>query len=131
MTKEDFLALYYVWQQRTLPAELKGNAKALCEQGLLAKLGRGKYRLPDLYQNLPSQDGIAVRPIPRTDDECKADILTYIQGHSKQGIALAELLEVIPSRNLRQIRHLVECLRKEGSIMVKGAGRGARWFLVK
>ena len=127
LSSEDFLVFYYVWQQQKLPIELKSNAKALCEQGLLAKLGRGKYRLPDLYQNLPSQDGMPVRPIPKTDEECKGDILNYIQRHSEQGVALSMLQEVIPSRDLRQIRHLVECLNKEGMIAVKGTGRGARW----
>ena len=74
---------------------------------------------------------VDVRPIPKADDECKADILDYVRTHSKQGIALSDLMDAIPSRDLRQIRHLVECLRKDGSIIVKGAGRGARWFPTK
>ena len=129
LSSEDFLALYYFWQQQSLPAELKGNAKALCEQGLLAKLGRGKYRLPDLYQNLPSQDGMAVRPIPKNDEECKADIVAYLRRHSQTGASRSELMSVVPSRNPRQVRHLLELLRVAEIITAKGIGKSARWFI--
>lgn len=129
LSSEDFLALYYVWQQQKLPVELKSNAKALCEQGLLAKAGRGKYRLPDLYQNLPSQDGVTVRPIQKTDEECKADILAYIHEHSQTGASRADLISIVPSRNPRQIRHLLEQLRIAKTINAKGNGKSARWFI--
>ena len=123
LSSEDFLALYYVWQQETLPAELKDNAKALCEQGLLAKLGRGKYRLPDLYQNLPSQDGIDVRPVPRTDDECKADILDFIRENIDNGVTLNDLLAIVPSREERQVRYFLNVMRKNGLVEVKDMER--------
>ncbi len=130
LSSEDFLALYYVWQQQSLPVELKGNAKALCEQGLLAKLGRGKYRLPDLYQNLPSQDGMAVRPIPKNDEECKADILNYIREHIDNGVTLNDMLAIVPSREERQVRYLLNVMRKNGLVEVKGHGKSARWHLL-
>ena len=129
LSSEDFLALYYVWQQQKLPAELKSNAKALCEQGLLAKLGRGKYRLPDLYQNLPSQDGVAVRPIPKTDEECKADILSILERHRETGVRRSDLEESVPSRSIRQLRLLLEALRRDGKIKTKGMGIKARWYI--
>ena len=129
LSSEDFLALYYVWQQQKLPAELKSNAKALCEQGLLAKLGRGKYRLPDLYQNLPSQDGVAVRPIPKTDEECKADILSILERHRETGVKRSDLEESVPSRSIRQLRLLLEALRRDGKIKTKGMGIKARWYI--
>lgn len=129
LSSEDFLALYYVWQQQKLPAELKSNAKALCEQGLLAKLGRGKCRLPGLYQNLTSQDGVTVRPIPKTDEECKADIIAYVREHSQTGVSRADLISIVPSRNPRQIRHLLEQLRIAKAINAKGNGKSARWFI--
>ena len=129
LSSEDFLALYYVWQQQKLPVELKNNAKALCEQGLLAKLGRGKYRLPDLYQNLPSQDGVASRPILKTDEECKADILNFIREHTEAGVSLKELLAIVPSREERQVRYLLRVMKKNGLIEVNGHGNSARWHI--
>lgn len=129
LSSEDFLALYYVWQQQKLPAELKPNAVALCEQGLLTKLGRVKYRLPDLYQNLPSQDGVTVRPIPKTDDECKADIISILEQHKNEGVRRAEIEAHIPSRSQRQLRLLLDAMRQDGIIITHGMGVKARWFL--
>lgn len=56
------------------------------------------------------------------------DILMYIQGHSQNGVALSELSAIVPERDLRQIRHLLERLGKQEKIVSKGAGRGAHWF---
>jgi len=128
LSSEDFLTLYAVWQHQKLSSELKSNAVHLYEKGLLSKIGYGRYTLPQLYQELPAQDGETAKPLPKTDEECMADILVYIQKHSQNGVSLSELSAVVSERELRQVRHLVERLRKQGKIVSKGAGRGAHWF---
>lgn len=73
-----------------------------------------------------AQDGVTVRPIQKTDEEYKADIISFIREHTETGVSLKELLAIVPSRAGRQVRYLLRVMKKNGLIEVNGHGNSAR-----
>jgi len=61
-------------------------------------------------------------------DTNKQLLLTHVVDSSSSGCPLAELQQVLPSHSRRQLQGLLDALRREGMVEVRGKGPGARWL---
>ena len=130
-TTHDFLALDAIARQSPLTPPLRARLPLLREAGAIESQGRGRgthYMLSgDLYAAL-GQKGAYTRHRGLDREINKALLLKHIQDNQQEGSPLSDLCQVLPALSTRTIRELLDALRKQGKIEVKGIRRWALWY---
>lgn len=123
----DFLVLDAVAKEQKLPESLRGRAAWLREQGIIEKIGR-KYILSRGYYTLIGQKGVYTRKRGLDHETNKALLLQHLRD-AENGSPISELAQVLPSLTPRQVKLLMDELRAEGRVELRGERKKARWFL--
>ncbi|MFP4053630.1 MAG: transcriptional regulator, partial [Phycisphaerae bacterium] len=128
---EDLIALDRIRGNKTIPDEVRDRLVHLEELGALERIGRGRgsrYILSKgMYQAL-GKKGVYTRRRGldrRTNMEL---LLLHVRDNPKQGSQLSELMQVVPSLSRTQVQTLLQKLRSDGKVVVRGKTKGARWF---
>ena len=127
----DFMVLDLADRGEKLPADLSSSAQRLRDMGVVESVGRGRgarYVLSRRYYQSAAAAGTytSVRGLDR--DTNKQLLMTHIVDSGTGGCPLAELQQVLPSHSRRQLQGLLDALRNEGTLQVRGKGRGARLY---
>ena len=127
----DFLALDALARQSSLTPAMRSCLPALRESGAVESQGRGrgtKYMLSrDLYAAL-GKKGSYTRHRGLDRETNKALLLRHIRDNQKEGSPLSDLCQVLPALSTRTVRQLLDELRIQGEIKVKGIRRWALWY---
>jgi len=127
----DFMVLDLADRGDKLPADLSSSAQRLRDMGVVESVGRGRgvrYVLSRRYYQFAAAAGTYTRMRGLDRDTNKQLLLTHVVDSGSSGCPLAELQQVLPSHSRRQLQGLLDALRHEGMVEVRGKGRGARWF---
>jgi len=127
----DFMVLDLADRGDKLPADLSSSAQRLRDMGVVESVGRGRgvrYVLSRRYYQFTASAGTYTRMRGLDRDTNKQLLLTHVVDSGSSGCPLAELQQVLPSHSRRQLQGLLDALRHEGMVEVRGKGRGARWF---
>jgi ATP-dependent DNA helicase RecG len=128
----DFLALDALHREQSLSEHLRARLPGLLSIGAVESIGRGKgtrYLLSKrLYAALGAK-GEYTRKRGLDHETNKALLEKHLLGQGDAGSPLAELRQVLPSESERGVQHLLEELRREGRILLRGQRRWARWVI--
>lgn len=128
----DFLALDFVHREQSLPEHLKARLPGLVAIGAIESVGRGKgtrYLLSRrLYAALGAK-GVYTRMRGLDRETNKALLEKHLRAQGEEGAPLAELRQVLPSESESGVQRLLDELRSEDRIVLKGSRRWARWVI--
>lgn len=131
-TTEDFLVMDLVHREQPVPAYFTPRARILLEQGVIERVGRGRgtrYLLSRKFYRFMGQGGAYTRKRGLDRETNKSLLLRHIEDSGESGARLDELQQVLPGLSRHQVQTLLRDLKGEGRLEVKGATKGARWFL--
>ncbi len=129
---DDFLVLDEIREGGRLKNR-RGRLKGLLDQGVVEKTGRGagtKYILSQsLYQHV-GESGTYTRKKGLDDGHNRELLLQHIRNSGGKGASMTEFLQVLPNKSRQQIKGILNKLRDQGRLEIKGKTKNARWFLV-
>ena len=128
----DFLALDALRRKQRLSDDMRQRLPALVENGLVEKLGRGRgvrYILSRSMYGALGRSGTYTRERGLAHETNKELLLKHIHDNDAQGSALSVLCQVLPDLPARQVQSLLQELRSEEKVSLKGQRRWARWHL--
>ncbi len=128
---DDFLVVDLVHREQPIPEMLRPRVEPLLADGVLERVGRGRgSRLllsRRFYRHL-GKGGAYTRKRGLDRETNKQLLLKHIRDNAADGATLADLQEVLPGLGRRTIQGLLESLRNEGAVLLKGKTRAARWY---
>lgn len=128
----DFLTLDCLHREQELPDSLKSRLPGLIAAGAVESIGRGKgtrYLLSQrLYAALGAK-GVYTRKRGLDRETNKALLERHLRGQGTAGSPLSELRQVLPSESESGVQRLLDELRSEGRVMLRGQKRWARWVI--
>ena len=128
----DFLALDALRRKQPPSDDMRQRLPALVENGLVEKLGRGRgvrYILSRSMYGALGRSGTYTRERGLAHETNKELLLKHIHDNDAQGSALSVLCQVLPDLPARQVQSLLQELRSEEKVSLKGQRRWARWHL--
>ncbi|MEW5947768.1 MAG: ATP-binding protein [bacterium] len=127
----DFIVLDYIHKESPVPDEHKPNLPKLAEMGIIERVGRGRgvrYILSRSLYGYIGKKGVYTRKRGLDKETNKQLLLKHITDNRKDGSALSELIQVLPSLSRRQVQNLIYEMRDEGKIHLKGQTRAGLWY---
>ena len=128
----DFLALDYIHREQPLPEHLKARLSNLIEVGAVEAVGRGRGTRYILSQHLYAAlgaKGVYTRKKGLDRETNKALLEQHLRAQGESGAPLSELRQVLPSESEASIQKLLEEMKLENRITLKGQRRWARWLI--
>ena len=127
---EDFLVINSVAHGDKIPRDMLNVAERLLNMGIIERSAQnGHYIFARRYYEGIGKAGDYTRLSGLDKGYNIGLLLKHLDGKGSVGAPLRELRQVLPSHSPRQIRILLESLRSNGKVDVKGKGNGARWIL--
>ena len=127
-TTKDFLLLDCLHKEKPVPQEVADRIPRLAELGVIVRAGKGKYVLAKRFYALAGKKGVYTRMKGLDRDTNKALLLKHIKGNAADGCRLQEMLQVLPSLTVDQVKTLLRDMKKDQQIHVVGRTSNARWF---
>lgn len=126
---EDFIVLDQVRRTQRVEERFRNRIPFLREVGAIELIGRGrgtKYILSRSYHHLTDQPGKYTRRIGLDREQNKALLEKHII--QNPGCRFSELQQVLSELSRRQVQRMLEDLKGEGRILVKGQRKTALWY---
>lgn len=127
-TTEDFLLLDIIHREQHLPESLKLRLPFLLEQGIIERVGRGRYILSRRFYGFLGNKGAYTRKKGLDRSTQKELLYKHVNDNKKEGSKLQELLQVLPSSSRDQVQTLLRELKKENRIHNIGQTNASRWY---
>ncbi|PIS35959.1 MAG: transcriptional regulator [Nitrospirae bacterium CG08_land_8_20_14_0_20_52_24] len=130
-TTEDFLAIDLVHREQPIPDILEPRIQHLLEQGVIERVGRGRgvrHLLSRRFYRFLGKAGVYTRKRGLDRETNKALLLKHIRDSRTAGASFPEFVQVLPGLSRRQVQRLIQDLKREGVIYLKGAKKGSKWF---
>lgn len=128
---DDFLVVDLVHREQLIPDHLKSRVAPLLEQGIIERLGHGRgarLLLSRRFHRHLGKAGVYTRKRGLDRETNKALLIRHIKDSGDEGAPFAEFVQVLPGLSRRQIQNLLNELREEGRIFIRGSKRGSRWI---
>jgi len=132
-TTHDFLVLDALRRHQPLAPAMEARLPGLVDAGVVERHGRGRgvrYILSRGLHAALGQRGAYTRERGLDHETNKALLLKHIRENDEAGSPLSEMCQVLPALPTRQVQRLLEELRNEGRVRLKGMRRWARWHAV-
>lgn len=129
----DMLVLDLVHRTDSLPREYRDRARRLVELGVVETVGRGRgtrYLLSRRFYTAMGRPGAYTRRRGLDREEHKALLIKHLRGVGKDGSPISELEQVLPSVSRSQLKRILDELRAERLVVLKGKRRWSRWVAV-
>jgi ATP-dependent DNA helicase RecG len=129
----DMLLLDLLHRTDSIPAEYRNRAQRLIELGVIETVGRGRgtrYLLSRRFYTAMGRPGVYTRRRGLDREEHKALLLKHLRGVGKSGSPISELQQVLPSVSRSHLKRLLDEMRSEGAVTLRGERRWARWVAV-
>jgi ATP-dependent DNA helicase RecG len=128
----DLLVLDSLHNEAKIPEDLRQRLATLSDHGIIERIGRGRgtrYILSRHFYGFIGKRGIYTRKRGLDRETNKSLLLKHIESSGKNGSALGELLQVLPSLSTMQVRTLLRELNRDGKAHSVGKTRAGRWYL--
>lgn len=128
----DFLILDALRRHQPVADALQARLPALVDAGVVERHGRGRgvrYILSRGMYAALGQRGAYTRERGLDHETNKALLVQHVSQNDAEGCPLADLKQVLPSLTGPQVQGLLQELRAEGRVRVRGIRRWARWHL--
>lgn len=128
----DFLTLDYLHREQTLPEHLKARIPNLAEIGAVESVGRGRgtrYLLSRCLYAALGAKGVYTRKKGLDRETNKALLEKHLRNQGEAGAKLAELRQVLPAESESTVQNLLNELRDENRVTLRGKRRWALWFI--
>ncbi len=130
----DYLTLDALQRDRPLTSPLQARLSGLIEVGAVEQQGRGKgarfFLSRELYAAIGAP-GIYTRRKGLDHETNKALLMKHLWDSATGGAPKAELVQVLPALSSRSLHRLMEELREDGFVELRGERRWSRWFPLK
>lgn len=129
---DDFLALESIHREQPLSERLKARIPGLIAAGAVESVGRGRgvqYLLSKRFYAALGEKGVYTRRRGLDRAAKKALLEQHLREQGHAGAGLAELKQVLPSESEGGVQGLLNELREEGRVSLKGTRRWARWII--
>lgn len=126
----DFLVLAHLHRGVALTPELKQRLPRLVDLGVIERSGRTFMLSRGFYDHI-GQRGTYTRKKGLDHETNKSLLLKHIKDSRDRGSPLSELQQVHPNLSPRVVQRLLQELRVEGRVALKGARRWARWYVTE
>jgi ATP-dependent DNA helicase RecG len=126
----DLLVLDCLQNEEKVPEELKPRLGILSDHGIIERIGRGRgtrYILSRHFYDFLGKKGTYTRKRGLDRETNKSLLLKHIESRSIHGSALGELIQVLPTHSVPQVRTLLRELQREGKAHCVGRTRAGRW----
>jgi ATP-dependent DNA helicase RecG len=130
-TTDDFLLLDAIHREAPIRERLRGQIPTLLDLGVIESRGRGrgtKYLLSERFYRFAGKPGAYTRKKGLDRETNKTLLLRHIERNKSLGSPLRDLQEVLPSLSKKQIQHLLNEMKAEGRVHVRGRTRAALWY---
>ncbi|MDA0745629.1 MAG: ATP-binding protein [bacterium] len=121
-----------IFQEESVPENLRGNLSRLIENGVIEQVGRGRgvrYVLSRQFYEFLGKKGVYTRKRGLDRETNKALLLRHISDQNKEGSRFQDLRQVLPALSVGQIKALLRELKKENKIHSIGVTRAGLWYL--
>jgi len=128
----DFLLLDLVHREEPIPPDLHPRLRRLTEIGVVETIGRGRgarYLLARRFYATTGRRGVYTRRRGLDREQNKALLLKHLRETQSRGCAISELHQVVPNISRAMVKRLLDELRREGKVCMRGKQRWARWFI--
>ncbi len=125
------LALDRVHLQRRVVSELRPALDELLEVGAVERMGTGRgtrYFLAHRFYELAGQEGQYTRRRGLDRETSKTLLLKHLKDCGSDGAKLSDLHEVVPAESRRTLQNMLQELREDGKVEIKGRTSAARWY---
>lgn len=130
-TTQDFLLLDLIHREQHITENIKARLPFLFDQGIIEKVGRGKYILSKRFYTFLGKKGIYTRKKGLDWETNKELLLKHIKDNNKEGSRLQELMQVLPSSSRTQVQTMLRELREEDRVYHVGTTNSSRWYIGK
>jgi ATP-dependent DNA helicase RecG len=125
---QDFLVLDRIHRDQQPPDHCKPRLAYLLEQGVIERIGRGKFILSRQFYRFVRKKGVYTRKKGLDRQTNKALLVRHITDNQRDGSPLQELMQVLPGLSRDQVQTLLRDLKAEGQVHSRGTTRNARWY---
>ncbi len=125
-TTRDLIVLDAINRGEPVPEVLKSRVPALIENGIVERVGRGRYVLSRRFYTFIGKRGVYTRKKGLSRRANKALLLEHIK--ENPGCQLQELTQVLPQLSYRQVQDLLRELKRENEVHSMGRTKAGRWF---
>ena len=126
----ELLVLDLLRREHEVPTELVQTLRSLAEEGIVETVGRGRgteYLLARGYYQMAQKTGVYTRRHGLDRETNRQLLLKHIRESGVEGAPLKDLQQVLNFLSMPQVKYLLQGLKSEGKVTLKGQGRGARW----
>ena len=130
----DLLVLDLVRRELPVPSELRSALQTLTDEGIIESVGRGRgirYFLSRRYYQFAGKRGVFTRKLGLDRETNRQLLLKHIRESGLDGAPLRDLNQVLNFLSSRQVRFLLQGLKSEGKITMRGYAKGARWYIAE
>lgn len=128
---DDFLTLDALHREQPIPEQLRHRLHSLVAVGAVESVGRGRgtrYLLSRRLYAALGANGVYTRKRGLDWETNKALLERHLQAQGESGAALSELRQVLPAESLSVVQRLLDELRREGRVSLRGTRRWAKWL---
>ena len=125
---KDLILLDYLHREVKIPDILKSRIQVLIDQGVIERISRSKYILSKKYYDFIDKRGAYTRKRGLDRETNKYLILKHIKENKKRGSPFREFSQALPSVHRGYIQGILNELKREGKVIMKGKTKGARWY---
>lgn len=122
---DEWLVLDKLSREQPVPNDLRPCADRLIELGMAVRAGRGRFILSEAFYGILGR--LETYRRLREDEERKEILESRITECAVDGCPVGDLLPLLPALNRDQLRELLEELRSEQRVHLRGSRRWARW----
>lgn len=126
LTTDDWLALDALSHETPLPEGLLPRLDRLLQLGMIVRAGKGRFILNEAYYRFQNREETFRRL--RDNEVCKEVLESRLSEHSVDGCPMGELEPLLTKLSRKEVRKLLEELRDEGRVHLRGEKRAARWY---
>ena len=126
----DLLVLDCIHNETKIMEDLKPRLGFLSDHGIIERIGRGRgtrYILSRHFYGFIGKRGIYTRKRGLDRETNKSLLLKHMESSGKNGSTLGELVQVLPSLSIMQVRTLLRELQRDGKAHSVGRTRAGHW----
>jgi len=122
---DQWLVLDSLSREEPIPVDLLPCTNHLIDLGMVVRAGRGRLILSEAYYRFQGREETYNR---LRENEVRKEILErYLAERAVDGCSMSDLKVQVPVLNRKQVKKLMDELRDEDRVHVRGERRGAKW----
>lgn len=125
LSTDEWLVLDRLSREEPLPEELLSCTERLIEERMIVRAARGSFILAEDFYRFTGREEMFRRL--RENEVHKETLERHISEHAVDGCPVGDLADLLPNLTRDQVRGLLDELRGENRVHLRGERRWARW----